>query len=454
MKKSCVWTMLLLFAMTSYAASSWEKGWKAYNKHEYGEAISYFKKAVEENPQDGSYFRWLGHAYYENGQFQEASDAYKRALALPQGTAFVFESWLWLAEAQGKMGLYEAAILSWKKYIELKPDDPTGFAKLSHAYIGNKQYDEALTAARRAIELKTDFASAYYYLGVAYRMKKQSAEALQADKKAMELDPASSLYPYEMGHLLYEKEEYAEAAAAYKKTLELEPKSNEALKMLAASYRLTGKYDDAIATINRLLALQSYAGIGVTLALDSGYPVIKEVLEAGPASKAGIEVGDRIVKINGNKTKGWSMDRASLIMRGAVGSQFLLTIERNGIDEAIEKKAMRETMFEKSAASALGVRSDLYRYKGSLEAALLDAQRAYALDPADSWACYSLGAADLDRGQYDESIKLLARVKNSARARVLEATAYAKQGKMKEAEEHLLVHSRRGIVFKEHSPDE
>ena len=184
MKKSCIWTLLFLFATTSYAASSWEKGRKAYDKHEYGEAISYFKKAVEEDTQQGSYFRWLGHAYYENGQFKEAIDAYKRSLALPQGTALVFESWLWLAEAQGKMGLYEAAIPSWKKYIELKPDDPAGFTRLAEAYGWIKQFDEAITAAKRAIELKADYARAYYCLGYAYRMKKQYAEALHSRQKS------------------------------------------------------------------------------------------------------------------------------------------------------------------------------------------------------------------------------------------------------------------------------
>ncbi len=433
MKKSWILIFLFLFAMASYAASSWEKGKKAYDKGEYGEAISYFLQAAEA-AQQGDYFRWLGVAYYKNGQFQEAVNACKQALTLAHAKDSEWESWLWLAEAQEKLGLYDAAIPSWKKYVELKPDDSTGFARLSQVCGWNKQYDEAITAAKRAIELKADNARAYYCLGYAYRMKKQYDQALQFDKKAIEIDPAGSLYPYEMGHVFYVKDEYAEAVDAYKKALVLEPDGTRILEMLALSYRLMGRYDDAITTINKLIALQSYSGIGISVALDSGYPVVKKVLETGPARKAGIEAGDKIIKINGNKAKGWNIERADLTLRGALGTQVVLTIERQGANESIEKTVSRETMFGKGAAFSLGLRSDAFRQKGSLEAALQDAQKAYAIDPANSWARYSLGASYLDQGQYTESIRLLAQVKDSPRARVLEATAYAKQGKMNEAE--------------------
>ena len=79
------------------------------------------------------------------------------------------------------------------------------------------------------------------------------------------------------------------------------------------------------------------------------------------------------------------------------------------------------------------MRSIAYRHKGNLEAALQDAEKAYSLDSANYWARSSLGAAYLDRGQYDDASKLLAQVKDSSGARILEATAYAKQGKMNEA---------------------
>jgi tetratricopeptide (TPR) repeat protein len=58
---------------------------------------------------------------------------------------------------------------------------------------------------------------------------------------------------------------------------------------------------------------------------------------------------------------------------------------------------------------------------------------ASTLNPFDGYARLSLGAAYLDRGQYDESIKPLSQIKDSPTARLLEATAYAKQGKAKEA---------------------
>lgn len=426
--------MLFFFVTSVYSASAnkqWQKGKEAFDKGDYSTAISYFKKATESDPQDGDNFRWLGHAYYRNGQYQEAVDAYKQALSLPHNKNVEYDSWRGLSNAYEELGQLDPAISSRKKCIELLPNDSDNFASLSRFYNKNKQYDEAITAAKRAIELKSDNDYAYYQLGYAYRMKKQYNEAFNAFKKAIEINPAQDFYHVDMGHLFFDKEDYAEAIEAYKKAVELQPANVNYHFNIANAYRLMGKYDDTIAAINKRIALQTYTGIGIVSAYESGYPVVKEVTGAGPAQKAGIEVGDKIIEIDGKSTKGWNTEKASQSLRGTSGTQVVLTIERKGA--TIDKTVTRETVIPKEAASSFGLRSIAYRHKGSQEAAFQDAEKAYSLDPTNDWARYSQGAAYLDQAQYDESIKLLSQVKNSPRARILEATANAKQGKMNEA---------------------
>ena len=125
MKK--IWTLIILlcFVASAYAASAmklWQKGKKAYDKNEYSEAISYFKKAAEADPQDGETFRWLGHAYYRNRQYQDAVDAYKQAVSLPHNKEVEQESWFYMSEGYRQMGQWDAAISSRKRYLicELK----------------------------------------------------------------------------------------------------------------------------------------------------------------------------------------------------------------------------------------------------------------------------------------------------------------------------------------------
>ena len=52
---------------------------------------------------------------------------------------------------------------------------------------------------------------------------------------------------------------------------------------------------------------------------------------------------------------------------------------------------------------------------------------SYSLNSSDQWAQFALGASYLDQGRYDEAVKMLSQVKENTNARILEATAYAKQ---------------------------
>ncbi len=435
MKKSWILIIPIIFVMISgYAWSNQVlRGMEAYYKGEYSKAISCFKKETELNPQGGDYFKWLGAAYYKNGQYQEAVDACKKSLNLPLAKDSGYMSWDFLSEAYDKLGQMDLAISSRKKAIELTPDNSDGFVKLSGLYHKNKQYDEEITAAKRAIELKSDNDVAYNNLGSAYGMKKQYDEAIKALKKAIEINPKiSEAYDW-MGYIFKEQNAYNEAVTAYKKAIELQPNNITDLLNLANTYRLMGKYDDAIETINKAIELQSITGIGINFAIESGYPVVKEVIEAGPAKKADVQVGDKIVKIDGKSIKGWTDEKVPQSLRGTSGTQVSITIKRKGIEKPFEKLLVRETIIDKNAAGSFGLRSLMHRYKGNSEESFKDAEKASSLASENGWAILSLGAAYLDRGKYDESIKLLVQVKDSPTARILEATAYAKQGKTKEA---------------------
>ena len=263
MKKALTLIVWLSFVASVYSASAaklWQKGKNAYDKKEYGEAISYFKKAVEADPQDGDKFRWLGGAYYNNRQYQDAVGAYKQAVSLPHNKEREQESWFWMSEGYRQLGQWDAAISSMKKYIELKPEDDNGFLSLWTLYCWNKQFDEAITAAKRAVELKPDNANAYYCLGYGCRMKKQYDEGFDAIKKAIAIDPANALYTYEMGNLFLDKEDYSGALEAYKKAVKLHPDSMESIIGIAVTYRMMGKYDDAIIAINKAISLQTVSG--------------------------------------------------------------------------------------------------------------------------------------------------------------------------------------------------
>jgi carboxyl-terminal processing protease len=72
----------------------------------------------------------------------------------------------------------------------------------------------------------------------------------------------------------------------------------------------------------------TYTGVGLQMDVRDGWPTVIEPVPGGPSWKAGIIAGDKIVRVAGDVTKGWTRDEASRALRGPPGSKVLFEIER------------------------------------------------------------------------------------------------------------------------------
>jgi carboxyl-terminal processing protease len=74
------------------------------------------------------------------------------------------------------------------------------------------------------------------------------------------------------------------------------------------------------------------SGVGIRLELEESSKSLKIVspIENSPAAKANIQPGDGIVAIDGKSTKGMSLEEASAMIRGEVGTSVTLRIQRQG----------------------------------------------------------------------------------------------------------------------------
>jgi carboxyl-terminal processing protease len=79
-----------------------------------------------------------------------------------------------------------------------------------------------------------------------------------------------------------------------------------------------------------------YSGLGMTIFLKDNWVTVMSTMEGTPAYRMGIRSGDKIVKIDGQTTKGMSTQAASKMMRGDAGTTVALGIEREGVAEPLD----------------------------------------------------------------------------------------------------------------------
>lgn len=100
----------------------------------------------------------------------------------------------------------------------------------------------------------------------------------------------------------------------------------------------------------------NYAGLGIEVDLRDGWLIVVAPIPGGPAERAGVQSGDRIIEIGGKQTRGWTNEEASKVLRGKPGTIVSLKIERPGIPSPIDLRVQRTTIHQSAVrrASLLG----------------------------------------------------------------------------------------------------
>ena len=84
-----------------------------------------------------------------------------------------------------------------------------------------------------------------------------------------------------------------------------------------------------------------FGGLGITIILRQGKLTVEYPLHDTPAMEAGLQADDHIARIDGESTINMSLDEAVSKLRGEVGSEVVLEIERDGLTEPLEVPVTR-----------------------------------------------------------------------------------------------------------------
>ena len=92
----------------------------------------------------------------------------------------------------------------------------------------------------------------------------------------------------------------------------------------------------------QIMSSGKYGGLGMRIGLRGNLPtVVEPPFDGTPAIKAGIREGDQIIEVDGELTKGMNINKVAGFLRGEIGSEVFLKIQREGEEQPIEFRLIR-----------------------------------------------------------------------------------------------------------------
>jgi tetratricopeptide (TPR) repeat protein len=124
-----------------------------YKMEKYDQAIPYYDKAIELNPNHALAYYSRGSAYVEIHQYRKAIADYDRAIELNPNHALAYYN---RAGAYGEIGENEKAIADYDRAIEIDPDDADAYYNRGLTYQARGEVAKAVSDLEMCIGLSTD----------------------------------------------------------------------------------------------------------------------------------------------------------------------------------------------------------------------------------------------------------------------------------------------------------
>ncbi|MCH7555237.1 MAG: S41 family peptidase [Proteobacteria bacterium] len=84
-----------------------------------------------------------------------------------------------------------------------------------------------------------------------------------------------------------------------------------------------------------------FGGLGIEVTMENGLVKVISPIDDTPAAKAGVKAGDFITHLDGEQVLGLTLSEAVDRMRGLVGTEIVLMIRREGVEQPIETRIVR-----------------------------------------------------------------------------------------------------------------
>ena len=211
-------------------------------------AMFFFSCAAISNPEyikQADTHNKIGRTYLNNGQLNEASIEFQKALKLNRNSK---EALNYLGYVHARFKKYDDAISYYKRAIAVDPDYSDAMNNLGTVFLDLENWDEAIksfnAALRNPIYRSPD--KAHLSKGYAYYKKGDYINAENAIKEALMLNPVFPLAMYTLGLVYIELDRDDEAIKEFKKAIGIMPDYVDAHFEIAKIYLRSGRKSKAL----------------------------------------------------------------------------------------------------------------------------------------------------------------------------------------------------------------
>lgn len=237
-----------------YSDAYTNRGWAYGCLKQKDKAVEDFNKAVELNPKNYRAYYNLGCTYGDLEQKELAIKNYNKTIELHP---INYDAYYRLGKNYADLKQYEQAIEAFSKLLEIQPrhilPDEFVYNDRGKAYIALGEYDKAIQDFNEVIKQYPDTSyDAYYNLGCAYSDLGQYEKAIDNFTMAVKIYSDYSYVYYPRGNAYYELKQYDQAIKDYEKFLELRFYDEESYKKIMDAFNkvIAHNPNDEIAYLN------------------------------------------------------------------------------------------------------------------------------------------------------------------------------------------------------------
>lgn len=218
-----------------------------YRKGQYQEALDAYDKAIKADPSYTKAYFGKGNAFKKLRKFPEAIQAYNKAIEIDS----TYDMCLFaLGSLYDEDGKFLQAVKYYDKVIRIDPKYFKAYYQKGLAYNKLGENENAIEALKKATEVKPDYHEAFYLLGRVNLTIARYDAAIKALQDATAISKKYDYFVY-LANANNQKGDYQAAIAAAQQAQKINPNAGHAHFEEGEAYKYLGRVKDAVASFQK-----------------------------------------------------------------------------------------------------------------------------------------------------------------------------------------------------------